>query len=82
MVRRRARRWENTLTIGVSKKWHGACISQPNAVPANKEQQKTKPTCKANSATYAAAATVIADPHFKALIVTIGVAIQRENKED
>jgi hypothetical protein len=36
------------------------------------DQQKTKPSFVANSATYAAAAASMVDPHFQALIATLG----------
>jgi hypothetical protein len=37
-----------------------------------RDQQKTKPSFVANSATYAAAAASMVDPHFQALIATLG----------
>jgi hypothetical protein len=46
------------------------------------EQQKTKPAYPANSATYAAAAALMAEPHFQALLATIGTALQGEDKEE
>ncbi len=46
------------------------------------EQQKTKPTYTANSAMYAASAALMLDPHFQALLATIGTALQREDKEE
>jgi hypothetical protein len=45
------------------------------------EQQKTKPVYKANSATNAAGAASIVDPHFQALLTTICAALQDEDKE-
>ncbi len=46
------------------------------------EQQKTKPTYTANSATYATATASMVDSHFQALLATIGTALQREDKEE
>jgi hypothetical protein len=46
------------------------------------EQQKTKPAYTANSATYAAAAALMVDPHFQALLATIGTALQGEDEEE
>ncbi len=45
------------------------------------EQQKTKPAYTTNSATYAAATASMIDPHFQALLATIGTALQGEDKE-
>jgi hypothetical protein len=45
------------------------------------EQQKTKPAYTANSATYATAAASMVDPHFQALLATIGKALQGGGKE-
>jgi hypothetical protein len=46
------------------------------------EQQKTKPANTANSATYAAAAASMVDPHFQALLAIIGTALQGEDEEE
>jgi hypothetical protein len=46
------------------------------------EQQKTKPAYTTNSATYAAAAALMVDQHFQALLATIGTALQGDNKEE
>jgi hypothetical protein len=46
------------------------------------EQQKTKPAYTANTATYAATAASMVDPHFQALLATIGTALQGKDKED
>jgi hypothetical protein len=40
------------------------------------EQQKAKSAYIKNSATYAAAATLMVGPHFQALLATIGTAVQ------
>ncbi len=44
------------------------------------QQQKTKPAYTANSATYAAAAVSMVDPHFQTLPTTIVTALQGEDK--
>jgi hypothetical protein len=36
----------------------------------------------ANSATYAAAAALMVNPHFQALLTTIGTSFQGEDKEE
>ncbi len=46
------------------------------------EQQKTKPAYTANSATSATAAASMVDPHFQALLATIGTALQGGGKEE
>jgi hypothetical protein len=46
------------------------------------EQQKTKPAYTANSATYAAAAASMVNPHFQALLATIGTALQGDDEEE
>jgi hypothetical protein len=46
------------------------------------EQQKTKPAYTANSATYAAATALMVNPHFQALLATIGTALQGGDKEE
>jgi hypothetical protein len=46
------------------------------------KQQKTMPAYTANSATYAANAASMVNPHFQALLVTFGTALQREDKEE
>jgi hypothetical protein len=46
------------------------------------EQLKTKPAYTANSTTYAAAAASMANPHFQALLATIGTALQGEDKKE
>jgi hypothetical protein len=46
------------------------------------EQQKMKPAYIANSATYAAAAALMVNPHFQALFAIIGTALQGEDKEE
>jgi hypothetical protein len=62
------------------------CMHKPSECCLGKgrkeEQQKTKPTYTANSATYAATATLMVDPHFQALLVTIGTALQGEDEEE
>ncbi len=62
------------------------CMHKPSECCLGKErkeeQQKTKQTCTANSATYAAAAASMVDPHFQALLATIGTALQGEDKEE
>jgi hypothetical protein len=56
------------------------CMHKPSECCLGKdqkeEQQKTKPAYTANSATYAAAAALMVDPHFQALLATIGTALQ------
>jgi hypothetical protein len=64
----------------VSIIWHGACTSHLN-VPWSKSG-KTKPAYTANSATYAAAAALIVNPHFQDLLATIGTALQGEEEEE
>jgi hypothetical protein len=46
------------------------------------EQQKTKPAYTANSATYAAAAALMVNPHFQALLANIGTALQGKDEEE
>ncbi len=46
------------------------------------EQQKAKPAYTANSATYAAAAASMVNPHFQGLFATIDTALQGEDKEE
>ncbi len=46
------------------------------------EQQKMKPAYTANSATYAAAAALVVDPHFQALLANIGTALQGGDKKE
>jgi hypothetical protein len=46
------------------------------------DQQKTKAAFTANSTTYAAATASMVDPHFQALLATIGTALQGEDKEE
>ncbi len=62
------------------------CMHKPSECCLGKErkeeQQKTKPANTANSATYAAVATLMVDLHFKALLATIGTALQGEDKEE
>ena len=62
------------------------CMHMPSECCLGKEQkeeqQKTKPAYTANSATYAAAAASMVDPHFQALLATIGTALQGEDKEE
>jgi hypothetical protein len=62
------------------------CMHKPSECCLGKEQkekqQKTKPTYTANSATYAAAAALMVDPHFQALLATNGTALQGEDKEE
>jgi hypothetical protein len=45
------------------------------------EQQKMKPAYTANSATYPTSAASMVNPHFQALLATIGRALQGEDKE-
>ncbi len=62
------------------------CMHKPSECCLGKEQkeeqQKTKQSYTANSATYAAAAASMVDPHFQALFATIGTALQGEDKEE
>jgi hypothetical protein len=62
------------------------CMHKPSECCLGKEQkdeqQKTKPAYTANSTTYAATAALMVDPHFQALLATIGTALLREDKED
>ncbi len=62
------------------------CMHKPSECHLGKkqkaEQQKTKPAYTANSATYAPAAALMVDPHFEALLATIGTALQGEDKEE
>jgi hypothetical protein len=46
------------------------------------EQQKMKPAYTANSATYATTTASMVNPHFQALLATIGTALQGEDKEE
>jgi hypothetical protein len=46
-----------------------------------KKQQKTKPAYTANSTTYAAAAASMVNPHFQALLATIGTTLQGGDKK-
>jgi hypothetical protein len=46
------------------------------------EQQKTKPAYTANSTIYAIATALMVNPHFQALLATIGTALQGEDKEE
>jgi hypothetical protein len=78
---RRARRWASTLNIGASITWYGACTSCLN-VALKEEQQKTKPAYMANFSIYTTAAASIVDPHFQALLATIGTALQGEDEEE
>jgi hypothetical protein len=61
------------------------CMHKPSECCLGKErkeeQQKTKLVYTANLATYAAAAASMVDPHFQALLATIGTALQGEDKE-
>ncbi len=45
------------------------------------EQQKAKPAYTSNSTTYAAAAALMVDSHFQALLATISTALQGEDEE-
>jgi hypothetical protein len=45
------------------------------------DQQKTKPSFVTNSTTYATAATSMVDPHFQALIATLG-HLQGNNEDE
>jgi hypothetical protein len=62
------------------------CMHKPSECCLGKErkekQQKTKPIYTANSAMYAAAAALMVDPHFQALLATIGTALQGKDKEE
>jgi hypothetical protein len=62
------------------------CMHKPSECCLGKdrkeEKQKRKPAYTANSATYATAAASMVDPHFKALLATIGTALQGEDKEE
>ncbi len=62
------------------------CMHKPSECHLGKEQkeeqQKTKPTYTVNFATYAAPAALMVDPHFQALLATIGTALQGEDKEE
>ncbi len=62
------------------------CMHKPSECCLGKEreeeQQKTKPAYTANSATYATAAASMVDPHFQALLATIGTALQGEDEEE
>jgi hypothetical protein len=62
------------------------CMHKPSECHLGKErkeeQQKTKPTYTANSAMYAAAAAWMVDPHFQALLATIGTALQGEEEKE
>ncbi len=62
------------------------CMQKPSECCLGKEwkeeQQKTKPAYTANSATYAAAAALMVDPHFQVLLATIGTALQGEGNEE
>jgi hypothetical protein len=62
------------------------CMHKPSEYFLGKdwkeEQQKMKPAYTANSATYAAAAALMAKPHFQALLATIGTALHGEDKEE
>jgi hypothetical protein len=62
------------------------CMHKPSECCLGKEQkeeqQKTKPVYTTNSATYAAAAALIINPHFQALLATIGTALQGEDEEE
>jgi hypothetical protein len=55
------------------------CMHKPSECHLGKEwkeeQQKRKPAYTTNSATYAAAAALMVDPHFQALLATIGTAL-------
>jgi hypothetical protein len=61
------------------------CMHLPADCQLGKErkqdQQKMKPSFIANSATYAAAATSMVDPHFQALIATLG-HLQGNNEDE
>ena len=60
------------------------CMHKPSECHLGKkqkaEQQKTKPAYTANSATYAPAAALMVNPHFQALLATIGTALQGEDE--
>ncbi len=62
------------------------CMHKPSECHLGKEQkgeqQKAKPTYTANSAMYAATAASMVDPHFQALLATIGIALQGEDEEE
>jgi hypothetical protein len=62
------------------------CMHKPSecclAKEQKEEQQKPKPAYTANSATCAAAAALMVNPHFQALLATIGTALQGEDKEE
>jgi hypothetical protein len=60
------------------------CMHKPSECFLGKErkveQQKTKPVYTANCATYAANTASMVDPHSWALLITIGTALQGEDK--
>jgi hypothetical protein len=62
------------------------CMHKPSKCRLGKEQkqeqQKIKPAYTANSAIYAAAAALMGDPHFHALLATIGTALQGGDKKE
>jgi hypothetical protein len=62
------------------------CMHKPSECHLGKEQkeeqQKTKPAYTANSATYAPAAALMVNPHFQALLATIGTALQGEDEKE
>ncbi len=62
------------------------CMHKPSECHLGKErkeeQQKMKPAYTTNSATYAAAAASMVDPHFQALLATIGTALRGRMKKN
>ncbi len=62
------------------------CMHKPSEYHLGKErkeeQHQTKPAYTTNSTTYAPIAPSMVDPHFQALLATIGTALQGEDKEE
>ncbi len=62
------------------------CMHKPSECRLGKEQkeeqQKTKPAYTVNSATYATTAASMVNPHFQALLATIGTTLHGEDKEE
>jgi hypothetical protein len=62
------------------------CMHKPSECCLGKEwkeeQQKAKPAYTANFPTYAATTALMVDPHFQALLATIGTALQGKAKEE
>jgi hypothetical protein len=73
-------------TYHLCKHHTACCMHKPSECCLGKEQkeaqQKTKPAYTTNSATYATAAASMVDPHFQALLATIGTALRGWDKED